>query len=198
MGILDDVVVNAKSAAEAVGRTAGKLVDASKLKISISEINNEIRHGYEVLGQYVAENCADVLADDGEAAAQISVLEELKAQQASMMKELSSKHNKVVCPVCGKESPKTAVFCSYCGAKLPHEEPKPEEPKPAEPVEAEEPAEKEECCCEEPKAEEEAGCCCGETEDSKPEEEAGEPEETKEECCCEDTPETTEETETAE
>ena len=41
MGILDDVVVNAKSAAEAVGRKAGQLVDVSKLRISAAEVNSE-------------------------------------------------------------------------------------------------------------------------------------------------------------
>ena len=37
MGILDDVVINAKSAAEAVGRKAGQIVDVSKLRISAAE-----------------------------------------------------------------------------------------------------------------------------------------------------------------
>ena len=39
MGILDDVVVNAKSAAEAVGKKAGQLVDVSKLRINLAELN---------------------------------------------------------------------------------------------------------------------------------------------------------------
>ena len=39
MGILDDVVINAKSAAEAVGKKAGQIVDVSKLRINVAELN---------------------------------------------------------------------------------------------------------------------------------------------------------------
>lgn len=42
MGIFDDVVVNAKSAAQTVGKMAGQFVDMSKLRINMSELNGEI------------------------------------------------------------------------------------------------------------------------------------------------------------
>ena len=38
MGIFDDVVVNAKSAAQTVGKMAGQFVDMSKLRINMSEL----------------------------------------------------------------------------------------------------------------------------------------------------------------
>lgn len=122
MGILDDVVVNAKSAAEAVSKKAGKLVDASKLRISVAELNTDIRRRYETLGQYVAENCAEALAGDEAVTAQIAELEEVKAQLAAVTRELGDKQNKVICPVCGKASPSTATYCADCGAKLTPEE----------------------------------------------------------------------------
>ena len=53
MGILDDVVINVKSAAEFVGNKAGQIVDISKLRINISELNNEITKRYTELGQYI-------------------------------------------------------------------------------------------------------------------------------------------------
>ncbi len=53
MSIFDDVVINAKSAAEAVGRKAGQLVDVSKLRIGAAEVNAELTKRYETLGQYV-------------------------------------------------------------------------------------------------------------------------------------------------
>ena len=42
MGIFDDVVVNAKSAAQTVGKMAGQFVDMSKLRINMAELNGEI------------------------------------------------------------------------------------------------------------------------------------------------------------
>ena len=67
MGILDDVVINAKSAAEAVGKKAGQLVDMSKLRINVAELNAEISKRYEALGEYVYETCRETLAEDAEA-----------------------------------------------------------------------------------------------------------------------------------
>ena len=50
MGVLEDVVVNAKSAAETVGREAGRLVDLSKLRFTASDIQREMAKEYETLG----------------------------------------------------------------------------------------------------------------------------------------------------
>ncbi len=118
MGILDDVVINAKSAAEAVGKKAGQLMDASKLRINAAELNAEISKRYEALGEYIYETCREKLAEDAEAVGKMAEIDELKAQHAAVSKELSDKQNKVVCPNCGKQSSNSAQFCSNCGAKL--------------------------------------------------------------------------------
>ncbi len=55
MSVLDDMIVNAKSAADAVGKTASKLVDISKLRISAADLNAEINKKYEALGRAVYE-----------------------------------------------------------------------------------------------------------------------------------------------
>ncbi len=126
MGILDDVVINAKSAAEAVGKKAGQIVDASKLRISKAELNSEISKRYEALGQYVYETCREKLAEDAEAVGKMAEIDDLKVQHAAVSKELVDKQNKVVCPNCGKQSPIAAQFCSNCGAKLGGDEEKSE------------------------------------------------------------------------
>ena len=134
MGIFDDVVINAKSAAEAVGRKAGQLVDVSKLRIGAAEVNAEITKRYETLGQYVYDNCREALAADPEAVGKMAEIDELKSQAAAIAKELSDKQNKLLCPICGKQCSNTASFCSACGAKLTIEvaveepAPQPEEP----------------------------------------------------------------------
>ena len=91
MGILDDVMINAKTAAEAVGKKAGQIVDVSKLRFNVAE-------------------------------GKMAEIDELVNQRNVLTKELVDKQNKVVCPVCGKQSPITASFCSNCGAKLNTEE----------------------------------------------------------------------------
>ena len=122
MGILDDVVINAKSAAEAVGKKAGQIVDVSKLRINVAELNAEISKRYEALGEYVYETCREQLAEDAEAVGKMAELDELVNQRNALTKELVDKQNKVVCPTCGKQSPSTALYCSNCGTKLTGEE----------------------------------------------------------------------------
>ena len=122
MGILDDVVINAKSAAEAVGKKAGQIVDVSKLRINVAELNAEISKRYEALGEYVYETCREQLAEDAEAVGKMGQLDELVNQRNAVTKELVDKQNKVVCPTCGKQSPSTALYCSNCGTKLTGEE----------------------------------------------------------------------------
>lgn len=127
MGILDDVVINAKSVAEAVGRKAGKLVDVSKLHVAAAEVNAEVTKRYQTLGQYVYENSREPLAADPEAMGQMAELDELQAQLAAISKELTDKQNKTICPTCGKHCSNNDVFCSTCGAKLNNEPEAPEE-----------------------------------------------------------------------
>ena len=42
MGLFEDVVVNARSAANVVGKKAGQLVDISKLRLSAADVEREI------------------------------------------------------------------------------------------------------------------------------------------------------------
>ena len=128
MGILDDVVINARSAAEAVGKKAGQLMDASKLRFSIAEVSAEISKRYEALGQYIVENCRDQLSGDAEIAEKLSQLDELKAQCEALTKELTDKQNKTVCPNCGKRNANTVRFCPNCGTQLISDEAPAQEP----------------------------------------------------------------------
>lgn len=128
MGILDDVVINAKSVAEAVGRKAGQLVDVSKLRVAAAEVNAEITKRYQTLGQYVYENSREALAADPEAMGQVAELDGLLEQLGIVNKELNDKQNRTVCPTCGKHCGSADAFCSTCGAKLANDpEPVPQE-----------------------------------------------------------------------
>lgn len=129
MGILDDVVINVKSAAEVVGKKAGQLVDISKLRINMSELNTAIGKCYSELGQYVYDiKKSGVTGDEADFAEKIAEIDDLYAQLSAVATEIAALQNKVTCPVCGKQCQADTSFCPYCGAKLSSDE------KPAEPV----------------------------------------------------------------
>ena len=118
MGIFDDVVVNAKSAAQTVGKMAGQFVDMSKLRINMSELNGEITKRYQELGRFIYEAKKAGSADEAELADQIAGIDDLYAQLSAVSAEYASMQNKVTCPACGKKMPTDSLFCSHCGAKL--------------------------------------------------------------------------------
>lgn len=153
MGLLEDVVVNAKSAVNVVGKTAGKIVDISKLRISAGELNSEISKRYESLGRMVY----DAQKTDNDATDLIkecvSAIDDLYEQLDAVNEQISAMRNRTICKGCGAENPQSANYCSKCGKKL--EESAPEEPEvyDAVPVQDQQPEQETETEAEEPKNE---------------------------------------------
>ena len=115
MGIFDDVVVNAKSAAQTVGKMAGQCVDMSKLRSNMSELNGEITKRYQELGRFIYEAKKAGSADEAELANQIAGIDDLYAQLSAVSAQYASMQDKVTCPACGKKMPTDSMFCSHCG-----------------------------------------------------------------------------------
>lgn len=118
MGLFEDVVVNAKSAANVVGKKAIQLVDVSKLRISAADLNNEISKRYESLGRAVYEakktnnDASDLIAES------IRSIEELYEQLDAINEQLASARERLVCKNCGQENQQGSVYCCKCGSKL--------------------------------------------------------------------------------
>jgi ribosomal protein S27AE len=124
VSMLDDVIVNAKSAADAVGKTASKLVDISKLRISAADLNAEINRKYESLGRtvYTGRKAGDV--SEEEISETIAEIDELQEQLSAVNAQLSLARKKTICSACGHENNADDIFCGKCGYRLSEEEPK--------------------------------------------------------------------------
>ncbi len=118
MSMIDDVWVNAKSAAESVGKKAGKVLDRSKLRLAIMDVKAELSKQYRVLGKLCYE--AYKTGKDYTTGRQ-SLLEhiaELNKQLDALRDMLANSEKKVKCSSCGTYNPPKALFCSKCGARL--------------------------------------------------------------------------------
>ena len=118
MGLLEDVVINAKSAVNVVGKKAGQIVDISKLRISAAELNNEINKRFESLGRVVydakkTDNSAEELISEC-----VTAIDDLYEQLDAVNEQISAIRNRTVCKVCGEENPQGASYCCKCGTKL--------------------------------------------------------------------------------
>lgn len=118
MGLLEDVVVNAKSAVTVVGKKAGQIVDISKLRIGAAELNSEINKRYEALGRVVYD--AHKTEDNAEELVHecVNAIDDLYEQLDAVNEQISAIRKRTVCKVCGEENPQGAAFCCKCGTKL--------------------------------------------------------------------------------
>ena len=118
MSVLDDVLVNVKSAAEAAGQAANRFVDASRLRMAAAEVRTELDKTYKKLGQAVYAStksevdCPELIDD------YVSAIDELTEQLRSITDAAESVSPKAKCAVCGTTARKGDVFCSKCGSEL--------------------------------------------------------------------------------
>lgn len=118
MGILDDVMVNVKSAANTVSKRTGEIVDYSKLKFTASGLAGEIRKKYQTLGEEVYA-CTKIGTDDNRSIELlIEEIDQLKAQLQATNELIMAAKNKILCPVCKAELDKDSIFCNKCGSKI--------------------------------------------------------------------------------
>lgn len=122
MSILEDVLLNAKTAVDAVGKKAGSVIDMSKLTIAAADLKSEINKKYEILGRVTFESKTTGKSYNKSIGELVEKIKELNAQLESVNEMIENKKKKIKCPSCGMFNVKGAVFCNKCGEKLPRSE----------------------------------------------------------------------------
>lgn len=118
MSILDDLLINAKSAVNAVGKKAEKVVDVSKLKYAEMGLQSEINKKLQALGDFVYESCVSGEMDREALDVKIKELKELKEDIESTRDLINAQNNKVKCKACGAVVSADLKYCGKCGVKL--------------------------------------------------------------------------------
>lgn len=119
MSMMDDVLVNAKSALDQVGKKAGNLVDRSKLLMAATDIRAELARKYRLLGRICYEAHRSGKNYDKGVQSLEDDITELNIQLESVKEMLDQAKKKVKCPECGASNSKGSVFCNQCGSRLP-------------------------------------------------------------------------------
>lgn len=129
MGIFEDAIYNAKTAAGFVSKKAGKFVDISKLTISAAELSSEISKKCEILGRVVYESKITNKSYDKAIEELVEKISDLKGQLDSVNELIAETKNKTKCPKCSTVNPKEVIFCGKCGERLrdPEDIPQPDE-----------------------------------------------------------------------
>lgn len=120
MGMFDDVVVNAKAAANAFSKKAGNIYDVSKLKINASSLKGEISKKCQELGEMVYSSKFEKEISQDLIDAKLNEIKALKSDLTAINELLAAAKNLTVCPACSAVIAKDSAFCSKCGVKIEH------------------------------------------------------------------------------
>ncbi len=118
MGILEDVLLNARTAVDTVGKKAGKVIDMSKLTLSAADIKSELSKKYEMLGRITFEAQTTNKDYSKSIADIVAKIINLKAELESVNEAIANGKSKTKCSNCGSYNDKGAIFCNKCGTKI--------------------------------------------------------------------------------
>jgi len=118
MALWDDLVANAQSAVNTVGKRTNELIDVSKLRLNIAEVGKKITAEYTEIGRLFCEGKKQEADVSTEMEEHLATVEELNAQMDALNERLLELKKTVKCPNCGTENTKDNLFCPKCGAKL--------------------------------------------------------------------------------
>ena len=118
MGIFEDLLLNARSAVDHVGRKAETVIDASKLRLAAADLKSELAQKYQLLGRVVCEEKESDKDFSKSKDELIEKIKELKAHLEEVNTLIEKSKLRIKCSSCGAYNSKGAVFCNKCGEKL--------------------------------------------------------------------------------
>lgn len=118
MGVFEDVVIKAKSAADYAGKKTGEIVEVTKYKINASEVEGKISREFLELGRKVY-NAAKEHTDCTEyVTLKTEAIDKLNEELTGINEKIASLRNEKRCDGCGFSNPQDANYCLKCGVKL--------------------------------------------------------------------------------
>lgn len=118
MAVFEEILSRAKAVAEAAGRKTGELVETTKLKVEIAELQREIAALYEGLGRLVYDGKISGEPVEDMVEACVAHLQEQNAYLTALQDRVLENKSVVRCAECGAINEDDARFCNQCGKAL--------------------------------------------------------------------------------
>lgn len=118
MGVIDDVMVNAKAAIDDFGKKATDIADSSILAINANTIKNQLEKKYMELGKAYFENVSAGIHNDDEIDDVVDEIEVLLEQLNAVREKRADLRKQKICPNCKQTLPRNSSFCNKCGAHI--------------------------------------------------------------------------------
>lgn len=118
MGMLNDILVNAKSAVQKAGEKASDVCDVSKLKITRKRIKNDVYKNYTILGRKVYAASKNGELDDADFSEEFDIINDLHEQYDEITKKIDELKHLSRCSVCQQILDDDCDVCPECGNEL--------------------------------------------------------------------------------
>jgi rRNA maturation endonuclease Nob1 len=115
---VDEFVFMARNAADVASKKTGEVVETSKIRYQMKQVEWEIEKAYAKLGAIVYEAKKSADNFDEVIGLAVSEIDDLKARYEDLGEKMRNYKNMVKCPGCGKENDLNGAFCSRCGTPL--------------------------------------------------------------------------------
>lgn len=118
MAIFEDMLSRAKVLAEVAGKKTGEMVENTKVKMEIAQIQREVASLYEGLGRLVYDGRKSGESVEDMVEACVAHLDEQNAYLEELQDRLLESKSAVRCAACGTVNDDSARFCNHCGQSL--------------------------------------------------------------------------------
>ncbi len=118
MSKIDELFNKAKAVANAAGKKTGEMVETSKLKLQVVQINSDIDKIYKRIGELTysqARNHIDAHREIEDAMAEI---DKMYQEVEDLNIKINNSQQIIKCGNCGAANPIESIFCSRCGKSL--------------------------------------------------------------------------------
>lgn len=118
MEFLDQVKKTATDVAQKVAKKSNELVEVSKIKYEVYDLNADIKKLYTEIGKQVYNQMKNSEALPEEISMKCEIIEAKFAKIEALKRKEKDLKKQITCPVCQKECADTDEVCPYCGADL--------------------------------------------------------------------------------
>ena len=119
MAFFDQLTESISKFTKDIGTKAHEITDTAKLNARINDANNTIRSTYTAIGEAYYKMHKD--DEHPEMDEQFQIIKEAFETVEECRKQIQKIKGVRICPNCGAEVAKGAVFCQTCGKKVPEE-----------------------------------------------------------------------------
>lgn len=118
MGVIDDVMVNAKAAIDDFGKKATDIADSSILAVSANNIKNQLEKKYMELGKAYYSSVKEGHHNSDEIEDVMDEIKVLLEQLNAVREKRAELRKQKICPNCKRTVPRDSNFCNKCGAHI--------------------------------------------------------------------------------